>query len=154
MEEFRAKMDDIEFTNTKFVLKFKSLDSPLAKKFLNAQAKGDGHGCSIYDGLMELKKTYLKTLHWSWYGFPQLRGPRTKSPIAIKYAIADLEEAERYLSHPSLRNNLMVTLMVVFISMKSSGSSNVLQYDQFKFKSCVTLFHQKMKKCCLDLCKN
>ena len=42
-----------------------------------------------------------KTSHWMWFVFPQLAG-LGHSPMSVKYAIADVDEARAYLAHPLL----------------------------------------------------
>jgi uncharacterized protein (DUF1810 family) len=47
-----------------------------------------------------------KSTHWIWYIFPQLAGLGS-SPMAVRYAIRDLDEAAAYLRDPLLRSRLI-----------------------------------------------
>ena len=42
-----------------------------------------------------------KTSHWMWFVFPQVAG-LGRSPTAVRFAIASLDEARAYLEHPVL----------------------------------------------------
>ena len=67
-------------------------------RFIDAQE-------SDYSQALEEIKNGKKESHWIWYIFPQFRA-FGHSPRAIKYGIADREEAERYLAHPVLNERI------------------------------------------------
>ena len=80
-----------------------------------------------------------KTSHWMWFVFPQIRG-LGRSPMAQKYAIASLAEAQGYLAHPILGPRLReCTQLVVDVEGRTApeifGSP-----DDIKFRSSMTLF--------------
>jgi uncharacterized protein (DUF1810 family) len=80
-----------------------------------------------------------KESHWMWYIFPQLRG-LGMSPMSQQYAIQSREEAEAYLQHELLGPRLKeCTAAALFVEGRSAheifGSP-----DDFKLKSCCTLF--------------
>ena len=53
-----------------------------------------------------------KTSHWIWYVFPQLRG-LGRSAMAVRYALADGDEAAAYLRDPVLAQRLVVAAAAV-----------------------------------------
>ena len=53
-----------------------------------------------------------KTSHWIWYIFPQLRG-LGRSPMAVRYALADGDEAAAYLRDPVLAQRLVAAAAAV-----------------------------------------
>ena len=71
-----------------------------------------------YDGyrtaLSEMRRGY-KTNHWIWYIFPQLNS-LGKSPPAVYYGIASLEEAAAYAAHPVLGPRLREIVQAVLDS--------------------------------------
>ncbi len=74
-----------------------------------------------------------------WFIFPQLAG-LGHSSMAQRYAIRDLDQAKRYLAHPTLGSRLRhhVRLMA---SHKGKSALDILgSPDDLKFRSCLTLF--------------
>jgi uncharacterized protein (DUF1810 family) len=53
-----------------------------------------------------------KSSHWIWYVFPQLRG-LGHSPMAVRYALADGDEAAAYLRDPVLAQRLLAAASAV-----------------------------------------
>jgi uncharacterized protein (DUF1810 family) len=80
-----------------------------------------------------------KQSHWMWFVFPQLRGLGS-SPMAQRYAIASLDEARAYLSHPVLGERLRrCTDLVNRVEGRTAGE--IFGYpDELKFRSSMTLF--------------
>jgi uncharacterized protein (DUF1810 family) len=56
---------------------------------------------SIYAEVVSELRAGMKTSHWMWFIFPQIRG-LGRSPVSIEYAISSREEAAAYLQHPVL----------------------------------------------------
>ena len=80
-----------------------------------------------------------KTSHWMWFVFPQLRG-LGRSPLAIRFGIASLDEARAYLAHPLLGSRLEEC---VRLTLRIDGRSITDVFgspDDMKFRSCMTLF--------------
>jgi uncharacterized protein (DUF1810 family) len=80
-----------------------------------------------------------KTSHWMWFVFPQIRG-LGHSPMAQKYAIASLAEAQAYLDHPVLGPRLRESTQLV-VDVEGRAASEIFGYpDDMKFRSSMTLF--------------
>ena len=60
---------------------------------------------SVYPQVVEELKTGLKQSHWMWFVFPQLAG-LGRTAMAERYAIRDLDQANRYLADPTLGDRL------------------------------------------------
>lgn len=80
-----------------------------------------------------------KTSHWMWFVFPQIQG-LGHSPMAQRFAIASLAEAEAYLRHPLLGPRLReCTALVNAVAGRSI--EEIFGYpDHLKFHSSMTLF--------------
>ena len=96
-----------------------------------------------YDGyrtaLSEMRRGY-KTNHWIWYIFPQLNS-LGKSPPAVYYGIASLEEAAAYAAHPVLGPRLREIVQAVLDS--DAETARILmgsEIDYLKLQSSMTLF--------------
>jgi uncharacterized protein (DUF1810 family) len=95
----------------------------------------------VFDRVLEELAAGRKRTHWMWFVFPQLAG-LGRSDMARFYAIADLDEAQRYLAHPVLGPRLVrCTELVVAVEGRTAheifGSP-----DDLKFRSSMTLFMQ------------
>jgi uncharacterized protein (DUF1810 family) len=88
--------------------------------------------------LMELRAGRKRT-HWMWFVFPQLAG-LGYSAMARFYAIADLNEARRYLEHPVLGDRLELCTKTANINEGKSAHAIFGPPDDLKFRSCMTLF--------------
>jgi len=55
----------------------------------------------VYERALAELRAGAKRSHWMWFVFPQVAGLGA-SPMAQRYAIGSLEEAEAYLAHPVL----------------------------------------------------
>lgn len=103
-------------------------------RFVTAQRE------SYATALAELRNG-RKRSHWMWFVFPQLAG-LGHSPTARYFAIADLEEARRYLEHPVLGARLR-ECTAAMLALEGRSVHEVLGYpDDLKFRSCMTLFAQ------------
>lgn len=80
-----------------------------------------------------------KQTHWMWFVFPQIAG-LGHSPMAERYAIADLDEARRYLAHPLLGERLRRHVAMVLAHHDMSAHRIFGSPDDLKFRSCLTLF--------------
>ncbi|GAB4529651.1 MAG: DUF1810 domain-containing protein [Roseibium sp.] len=90
--------------------------------------------------LAELKAG-RKRSHWMWFIFPQLAGLGT-SEMARRYAIADLDEARRYLADPVLGARLRESVAVVLVHSNETAHAIFGSPDDLKFRSCLTLFER------------
>jgi len=86
----------------------------------------------------ELRKG-RKQSHWMWFIFPQLRG-LGHSPMANKYGISSLQEAEAYLKHSVLGARLRHCTELVLKIEGVSAEQIFGTPDDLKFRSCMTLF--------------
>ncbi|HUK89006.1 MAG TPA: DUF1810 family protein, partial [Blastocatellia bacterium] len=77
----------------------------------NLQRFVDAQEPVYYDVLSELGAGQKRT-HWMWFIFPQIKG-LGHSPMAVKYAISSLDEADAYLNHPILGRRLRQCTEVV-----------------------------------------
>src|SRR5215469_4520109 len=77
--------------------------------------------------------------HWMWFVFPQLTGFGT-SPMATRYAISSLAEAEAYLLHPILGPRLRECTGLVNL-VEGHSIDEIFGYpDNLKFRSSMTVF--------------
>ena len=109
-------------------------DDPFSlSRFIEAQAGG------VFEQALAELHAGQKRTHWMWFILPQLAG-LGHSPMAQRYAIRDLDQAERYLADPVLGSRLRhdVRLMT---SHKGKSALEILgSPDDLKFRSCLTLF--------------
>jgi uncharacterized protein (DUF1810 family) len=102
------------------------------ERFVQAQ---DG----VYQhALAELRHGEKRT-HWMWFVFPQLAGLGS-SLMAVRYAIADLAEAEAYLGHPVLGARLIECTEAVLTITGRSAREIFGSPDDLKLRSSATLF--------------
>ena len=80
-----------------------------------------------------------KRSHWMWFIFPQLKG-LGRSEMAQHYGIADLAEAELYVSDPVLGGRLRECVAMVLKSPNRNAHEIFGSPDDLKFRSCLTLF--------------
>lgn len=80
-----------------------------------------------------------KRTHWMWFVFPQLSG-LGHSPMARRYAIASLAEAQAYLDHPVLGPRLTECTELVNKVEGRSIHRILGSPDDLKFRSSMTLF--------------
>ncbi|GAB49803.1 DUF1810 domain-containing protein [Mobilicoccus pelagius] len=102
------------------------------ERFVEAQ---DG----TYDtALAELRRGHKRS-HWMWFVFPQISG-LGRSPMAQRYAIADLDEARAYLAHPVLGPRLREATQAALGSGVADPVALFGGIDAMKFRSSATLF--------------
>lgn len=81
----------------------------------------------------------MKTGHWMWFIFPQLKG-LGKSYAANLYGIADLNEANDYLTHPILGARL-IEASKILVELHQQDAVQILgSIDAIKLRSSMTLF--------------
>ncbi len=81
----------------------------------------------------------LKTSHWIWFIFPQLR-VLGRSSTAHFFGIEDLQEAKHYLGYPLLNSRLRGCCKLL-LSHKDRTSRQILgDIDSLKVRSSMTLF--------------
>jgi uncharacterized protein (DUF1810 family) len=103
-------------------------------RFIKAQEKN----YSI--ALSEIRKG-KKQSHWMWYIFPQIAGLGF-SETSKYYAIKDIVEAQRYLDHPVLGQNL-IEISTELLNLEINDPVEIMGHpDHLKLKSSMTLFAQ------------
>lgn len=80
-----------------------------------------------------------KRSHWMWFILPQIAG-LGRSPMAQRYAIADLQEAREYLADPVLGARLKACVAAALEHRDRSARAIFGPPDDMKFRSCLTLF--------------
>ena len=80
-----------------------------------------------------------KRTHWMWFVFPQLRA-LGRSDRAIRYGLADLDDAREYLMHPILGPRLRECVALVLGHPQKSAHDIFGSPDDIKFRSSLTLF--------------
>ncbi|WNO53805.1 DUF1810 domain-containing protein [Stakelama saccharophila] len=102
-------------------------------RFVSAQAP------AFADALAELAAG-RKVGHWMWFVFPQIAGLGL-SDTARRYAIADGEEARRYLAHPLLGPRLAEAFDTTCRHAGERSAEAIFgPVDAMKFRSSATLF--------------
>ena len=105
----------------------------------NLQRFVDAQQGTIDDALAELAAG-SKQSHWMWFVFPQLAG-LGRSPAAMFYAIASLDEARAYLNHPLLGPRLRQCVGALQPwAGKRSADQIFGTVDAMKLRSSLTLF--------------
>jgi uncharacterized protein (DUF1810 family) len=104
-------------------------------RFVAAQ---DDH--DTYNNALAELRAGRKTSHWMWFVFPQIAG-LGRSPMAQRYAIADLTEARAYLQHPILGPRLREAAEALLTHAGARSAFDVLGgIDATKLRSSMTLF--------------
>jgi uncharacterized protein (DUF1810 family) len=101
-------------------------------RFVHAQA-------ASYDRALAEVRAGRKRSHWMWYIYPQLDGLGS-SPMARRYAIRSLAEAEAYLRHPVLGPRLLACAEAALAVDGRSAYDIFGSPDDLKLRSCATLF--------------
>lgn len=104
------------------------------QRFFEAQDEG-----RTYDQALAQLRAGHKTGHWMWFVFPQIAG-LGHSPMAKRYAISSLGEAEAYLDHPVLGDRLLEYARVLVELTGRSAREIFGETDAMKLRSSVTLF--------------
>lgn len=93
----------------------------------------------VYGRVVQELRSGRKQTHWMWFVFPQIAG-LGRSAMAQRYAIASLEEARAYLSHPLLGGRLRECTGLV-LDIEGRDAHDIFgSPDDLKFRSCMTLF--------------
>jgi uncharacterized protein (DUF1810 family) len=95
------------------------------------------HG--VYDTVVDELRTGRKGSHWIWFIFPQLRG-LGRSPTAMRFGIASLDEARAYVAHPVLGPRLRECARLVARIDGRSADEIFGWPDNLKVRSSMTLF--------------
>ena len=101
-------------------------------RFIEAQAPA-------WAGVVEELRRGRKTGHWMWFVFPQLRGLGS-SPMAERYGLSGVEEAQAYLAHPVLGARLREAVALVEAHGDDPPEAVFGEVDAMKLRSCLTLF--------------
>lgn len=103
-------------------------------RFVHAQS-------SLFERVLRELRAGMKTGHWMWFIFPQIRG-LGRSPVSIEFAIASRQEASAYLHHPVLGRRLKECTQLVLQVEGRSVEQIFGSPDDLKFRSSMTLFAQ------------
>ncbi len=101
-------------------------------RFLEAQS-------DTYDHAHRELTRGRKQSHWMWFIFPQMAGLGS-SPMAQRYAISGLPEAQAYLAHPVLGPRLRDCVTLVNAAHPATLERIFGYPDDLKFHSSITLF--------------
>ncbi len=92
----------------------------------------------VYDDAVAEIARGRKVGHWMWFIFPQIAGLGS-SPMARRYAIESLEEAQAYLAHAVLGPRLRACAAAA--DLRGRTALQVFGHpDDLKFRSSMTLF--------------
>ena len=106
----------------------------LLQRFVDAQS-------STYENIVRELTQGQKRTCWMWFVFPQVIG-LGHTYTAKKYAIKSIEEAEAYISHPTLGKRLQECTHIILKTANRSAEQIFGYPDNLKFKSSMTLFKQ------------
>jgi uncharacterized protein (DUF1810 family) len=105
----------------------------------NLQRFVDAQQGVIDTALAELRAG-RKQSHWMWFVFPQLAG-LGRSPTALHYGIASLDEARAYLAHPLLGTRLRQCVDAILPWAGDKTPEAIFgPVDAMKLRSSLTLF--------------
>ena len=113
------------------------MTAPDLIRFVDAQGP-------IFNTVLEELGAGCKKTHWMWFVFPQLIS-LGKSPMSQYFGIKDLGQAERYISDPLLGKRLLDNISLVASHKRKSALEIFGSPDDYKFRSCVTLFREVRK---------
>ena len=102
------------------------------QRFVDAQAQ-------VYQTVLGELRAGRKRSHWIWFIFPQLSGLGS-SPMAARYAISALDEAQAYLRHDVLGPRLRECAQLVNQVEGRSINEIFGSPDDLKVRSSMTLF--------------
>jgi len=103
-------------------------------RFVDAQAQ-------VYHQVVEELTDGRKQTHWMWFIFPQMSG-LGRSVMAQRYAIRDIDQAQRYLADPILGDRLRHDVHLMVRHKDKSALEILGSPDELKFRSCLTLFYE------------
>jgi uncharacterized protein (DUF1810 family) len=105
------------------------------QRFVDAQA-------GVYANVTAELGAGLKTSHWMWFIFPQLKG-LGRSSTALHFGLASLDEARAYWRHPVLGARLLECCALLLALPSGRSALQVLgSIDSLKLRSCLTLFER------------
>lgn len=107
---------------------------PDLQRFLDAQDSG-----GTYERALAELIAGRKTSHWIWFVFPQVAG-LGQSEMSRRYAIASLEEARAYVSHPVLGERLRDCARALLRHRDRAAEEILGGIDAIKLRSSMTLF--------------
>jgi uncharacterized protein (DUF1810 family) len=93
----------------------------------------------VIETVKEELRSGQKRSHWMWYVFPQMEG-LGRSRMSRRYAISSRDEAEAYLTHPTLGPRLRECTEIVNGVDGRSANEIFGSPDDLKFRSSMTLF--------------
>lgn len=93
----------------------------------------------VYATVLAELRAGRKETHWMWFIFPQLTA-LGRSPTALRFGIADLEEARAYLGHPVLGARLIECAEIVSGIDERTAQQIFSSPDDLKLRSSMTLF--------------
>ncbi|HEX6244334.1 MAG TPA: DUF1810 domain-containing protein, partial [Polyangiales bacterium] len=104
-------------------------------RFVDAQAR-------VYASVTAELAAGLKTSHWMWFVFPQLKG-LGRSSTALHYGIGSFDEARAYWGHPLLGARLkQCGELLLALPAQRTAQQVFGSIDALKLKSCLTLFER------------
>jgi len=101
-------------------------------RFVDAQA-------AVYDVVKSELAAGRKRSHWMWFVFPQIAG-LGRSRMSEDFAIADLDQARRYLADPVLGKRLRDCVELMVRHQGRTALEILGSPDDLKLRSCLTLF--------------
>ena len=105
------------------------------QRFRKAQDEGNA-----YKNALKEIGNGLKTGHWMWYVFPQLRG-LGKSSTAMYYGIIGKGEAKAYLADKVLGSRLR-EICNSLVQVRGKSAADIFgPVDTMKLRSSMTLFY-------------
>ncbi|MFZ4434629.1 MAG: DUF1810 domain-containing protein [Microthrixaceae bacterium] len=109
------------------------------ERFVTAQNGRVVGDATAYEAAIGELRAGRKHTHWIWFVFPQLAGLGT-SDMAIKYAIANSDEARAYVAHPLLGARLRECCEAMLAAESDSATAILGTPDDLKLRSSMTLF--------------
>ena len=105
------------------------------QRFVDAQAR-------VYASVTAELGAGLKTSHWMWFVFPQLKG-LGRSSTALHFGLGSLDEARAYWRHPVLGARLQECGELLLLVPQERTALQVFgAIDALKLRSCLTLFER------------
>ena len=95
--------------------------------------------CSDYETALAEICRGLKSTHWMWYVFPEIRG-LTADTVTEYFALDGLSEAKAFYEHPILGQRLREITSALLELDKDDPVSIFGTIDAYKLRHCMTLF--------------
>lgn len=114
------------------------LEEEKFQKYLSGQT-GEIPDCSGYEKALQEIRSGLKSTHWIWYVFPQIKG-LSVDVVTEYYALDNIDDAREYIEHNVLGKRL---LEITSELLKLDISDPVVIFgmtDALKLRSCMTIF--------------